>query len=315
MKVFSSSLPPPFPVIMGPTASGKSFLALQLAEKYDGEIISADSMQIYKGLDVGTAKPTKEERAKIPHHLLDIIDITEKYDVFAFRDAAEKAVKEIRERGKLPVIAGGTGLYMRAIMYGLDELPSSPELRKSLDEKYDNEEKFPELVAIMEEKAPADAEAFRSHRRKLIRAYEVLLLTGKEMTFLQQAWKREPRKDAQSFVLVWENSVLKERIALRCRQMLESSWIEEAESFIKNGLLSSPTAWQVLGYRQIGQYLAGMLKKEELFEKISIATWQYARRQNTWFRTQHPEAIRISMQNKNSFRDAERVVMKFSAKE
>lgn len=301
---------PPFPVLMGPTASGKSFLALLLAEKYDGEIISADSMQIYKGLDIGTAKPTQEERVKIAHHLLDIVEITEKYDVFSFRDAAEKAVEEIRERGKLPVIAGGTGLYMRSLLYGLDELPSSPELRKSLDEKYDNEENFAELVAIMEEKAPGDLAALRNHRRKLIRAYEVFLLTGKEMTFLQQAWKKEARKDARSFVLVWENSVLKERIALRCRQMLEAGWIEEAESFIKNGLLASPTAWQVLGYRQIGQYLAGILKKEELFEKIATATWQYARRQNTWFRTQHPEAIRICMENKNSFRDAERVIEK-----
>ena len=301
---------PPFPVLMGPTASGKSFLALLLAEKYDGEIISADSMQIYKGLDIGTAKPTQEERVKIAHHLLDIVEIMEKYDVFSFRDAAEKAVEEIRERGKLPVIAGGTGLYMRSLLYGLDELPSSPELRKSLDEKYDNEENFAELVAIMEEKAPGDLAILRNHRRKLIRAYEVFLLTGKEMTFLQQAWKKEARKDARSFVLVWENSVLKERIALRCRQMLEAGWIEEAESFIKNGLLASPTAWQVLGYRQIGQYLAGILKKEELFEKIATATWQYARRQNTWFRTQHPEAIRICMENKNSFRDAERVIEK-----
>ncbi|MBR2364176.1 MAG: tRNA (adenosine(37)-N6)-dimethylallyltransferase MiaA [Lentisphaeria bacterium] len=299
---------PPFPVIMGPTASGKSSLAMILAEKYNGEIVSADSMQIYRGLDIGTAKPTADDRRKIPHHLLDIAEITEKYDVFSFRSAAEKAVTDIRKRGKLPVIAGGTGLYMRALLYGLDDLPSSPELRKELDEKYDNEEHFPELLAIMERSAPNDAAAFRDHRRKLIRAHELYLLTGKEMTFLQQAWKRSARKDARSFVLVWENSFLKERIALRCREMLDSGWIGEAESFIRNGLLDAPTAWQVLGYKQIGQYLAGLLEKEELFEKISIATWQYARRQNTWFRTQHPEAVRISMRDKSSFAEAEKTV-------
>ena len=299
---------PPFPVIMGPTASGKSFLALSLAEKYHGEIISADSMQIYRDLNIGTAKPTAEELQKIPHHLVNILSFTEKYDVFAFQDAAEKTVENIRKRGALPVVAGGTGLYLRALLYGLDPLPSSESLRRELDEKYDNSEHFPELVAIMEKVAPNDAAAFSLHRRKLIRAYEIFLLTGKEMTFLQQAWKRSARSDARSFVLVWENSFLKERIALRCRQMLDNGWIGEAEAFIKNGLLDSPTAWQVLGYRQIGQYLAGELKKEELFEKISIATWQYARRQNTWFRTQHPEAIRISMRDKDSFSDAEKTV-------
>ena len=250
---------PTFPVIMGPTASGKSFLALSLAEKYHGEIISADSMQIYRDLNIGTAKPTAEELQKIPHHLVNILSFTEKYDVFAFQDAAEKTVENIRKRGALPVVAGGTGLYLRALLYGLDPLPSSESLRRELDEKYDNSEHFPELVAIMEKVAPNDAAAFSLHRRKLIRAYEIFLLTGKEMTFLQQAWKRSARSDARSFVLVWENSFLKERIALRCRQMLDNGWIGEAEAFIKNGLLDSPTAWQVLGYRQIGQYLAGEL--------------------------------------------------------
>ena len=157
---------PPFPVIMGPTASGKSFLALRLAEKYSGEVISADSMQIYRGLDIGTAKPTLEEQKKIPHHLLDIAEITEKYDVFSFCTAAENAVKAIRQRGALPVVAGGTGLYLRSLMYGLDDLPASPQLRRELDEKYDNEEHFPELLSLMEKEAPGDAASFRNHRRK-----------------------------------------------------------------------------------------------------------------------------------------------------
>ena len=298
----------PFPVIMGATASGKSFLALLLAERYGGEIVSADSMQIYRGLDVGTAKPSPEERKRIPHHLLDVADITEKYDVFTFCAAANEAISGIREKGKLPIVAGGTGLYLRALLYGLDDLPSSPELRRELDRKYDNEENFPSLLALVKESAPEDAVLFGSHRRKLIRAREVFLLTGKPMSVLRQAWKRRARPDAESFVLVWENAVLKERIASRCRRMLAEGWIEEAESFIRRGLLSAPTAWQVLGYRQIGQYLAGELKKEELFEKIALATWQYARRQNTWFRTQHPEATRIAMKDENSFAEAERTV-------
>lgn len=285
-----------FPVIMGATASGKTALAVRLALRLGGEVISADSMQVYRGLAIGTAKPSPEERAGIPHHLIDIADITEKYDVFRFCSDAEKLITEIRSRGKVPVAAGGTGLYLRGLLYGLDPLPASESLRKELDSQYDNEAHFPELQRIMQEKAPQDYEKFHQHRRKLIRAYEVLLLTGNQMTKLQQTWKTaECRRDARSFVLEWDNAVLRERISRRCAEMLASGWIEEAEQFIREGLHDSPTAWQVLGYRQIAEYLNGRLRRDKLHDRITTATWQFARRQNTWFRTQHPEAKRIPM--------------------
>ena len=286
----------PFPVIMGPTASGKTALAIQLALRLNGEVVSADSMQVYRGLDLGTAKPSDEERSGVPHHLIDVADITERYDVFRFCSDAENCISHIRSCGHLPIVAGGTGLYLRALLYGLDPLPASEPLRKELDEAYDNEEHFPELQAIMREKAPLDYERFQHHRRKLIRAYEVLRLTGRQMTLLQKTWKKaECRKDACSFVLVWNNTVLRERIFRRCGKMLASGWIEEAEQFLQAGLHDAPTAWQALGYRQIGEYLKGQLPREELQERIATATWQFARRQNTWFRTQHPEAKRILM--------------------
>ena len=287
---------PLFPVIMGPTASGKSALALRIAEQFSGEIISVDSMQVYRGLNIGTAKPTPEEQKKIPHYLVDAVDFTEKYDVFRFCSEAENLIGEIRSRGKLPVAAGGTGLYMRALLYGLDPLPADETIRKELDALYDNEENFPALCQIVAEEAPADFEKFGNHRRKLIRAREVFLLTGQPMTLLQSRWKNAPsRADARSFVLVWDNTQLRQRIAQRCAEMLRSGWIEETEQCQKNGLFSAPTAWQVLGYREIAAYLNGEFKLDELKEKIITATWQYARRQNTWFRTQHPEAIRINM--------------------
>lgn len=294
------------PVIMGPTASGKSTLALELAQRLSGEIISADSMQIYRGLNIGTAKPSQEERRRVPHHLVDHIDFTEKYDVFRFAADAERLVGEIRGRRHLPVIAGGTGLYLRAFLYGLDTLPASPELRRELDEAYDNDVRFPELQSLMEREDPADFARFGKHRRKLIRAREVFLLSGSPMALLQERWKKSPpRADARSFVLVWDNAALRERIAARCAQMLDSGWIEEAEHFLKQGLRDSPTAWQVLGYREIAACLAGKLKRAELQEKITTATWQFARRQNTWFRTQHPEAERMPMPDPDIVRKIE----------
>lgn len=285
-----------FPVIMGPTASGKSALALEIAARLDGEIISADSMQVYRCLDIGTAKPTREERRQIPHHLIDVADISEKYDVFRFTAEAEKWISDIRERGKFPVVAGGTGLYLRALLYGLDPMPADAALRAELDRRYDNAEHFPELCAVMEKEDPEDHLKFSSNRRKLLRAREVFLLSGQPMVRLQERWKRTPpRTDAVSFTLVWEPEDLKRRITRRCHEMLEAGWIEEAEYFLKSGLHDSPTAWQVLGYKEIAAYLEGRISRSELPDRIITATWQFARRQNTWFRTQHPEAVRILM--------------------
>ncbi|MBQ9336711.1 MAG: tRNA (adenosine(37)-N6)-dimethylallyltransferase MiaA [Lentisphaeria bacterium] len=281
---------------MGPTASGKSALALELAEQLNGEIVSADSMQIYRGLDIGTAKPTPEERRRIPHHLIDIADISEKYDVYRFVKEAEECIRDIRSRGKLPVVAGGTGLYLRALLYGLDPMPADPALRAQLDREFDREECHDALCALMAKEDPEDLARFGSNRRKLIRAREVFLLSGQPMARLQERWKQAPpRSDAVSFVLVREPAELRQRIVRRCREMLESGWIEEAEHFLRGGLTDAPTAWQVLGYKEIAAYLSGRLAREELPDRIATVTWQFARRQNTWFRTQHPEAVRIPM--------------------
>lgn len=283
-------------VIMGPTASGKSDLAFRLARFCGGEIVSADSMQFYRGLEIGVAKPSKEERAAVPHHLLDTMDISEKSDIFRFCDEAERAVRDIRARGAVPIITGGSGLYLHAWIYGLDPLPAKQELRDELDAKYDNEAHFPELVFYMKRHCPLDCERFAGHRRKLIRACEVYLLSGKQMTELQSGRKNAPpRPDQKSFVLCWDRDALKDRIRRRAAEMLSHGWIEEAEVMIRKGLLSAPTAWQALGYAQIGRYLKGEMNRTELLEAISTATWQFARRQLTWFAHQHPEAERISM--------------------
>ncbi len=283
------------PVIMGPTASGKSSLALKIALEHGGcEIVSADSMQLYRGLEIGVAKPSAEEQKLVPHHLLDVLDIREKSDIFRFCSDAENAIAGIRKRGKMPVIAGGSGLYLRALLYGLDPLPADQSLRDELDAKYDNEEHFPELVAYMEKHCPEDCRRFAQHRRKLIRACEVYKLSGKQISELQSGGK-QPRQDLKSFVLVWEREHLKSRIRQRAVEMLNSGWIEEAENLIRNGLLETPTAWQALGYSLIADYLNGKYTKNELTDAIATATWQFARRQITWFKHQHPEAETVAM--------------------
>lgn len=284
------------PIIMGPTASGKSSLALKIASHFDGEIVSADSMQFYRGLEIGVAKPTAEEQKMVPHHLLDTMDITEKSDIFRFCSEAENAIADIRSRNKIPIVVGGSGLYLRALIYGLDPLPAKQSLRDELDQKYDNEEHFSELVAFMKEHCPDDCAKFYQHRRKLIRACEVYMLSGQQISSLQHVQKeKKPRPDVKSFVLVWERDILKQRIRQRAEEMLARGWIEEAEALIKTGLLQTPTAWQALGYSLIADYLNGKKNRTELLEAICIATWQFARRQITWFAHQHPEADFIQM--------------------
>ena len=285
---------PGIPVVMGPTAVGKSELAFALARECGGEIVSADSMQFYRGLDIGTAKPTAEERRLVPHHLIDSMDIPEKSDVFRFRTDALRIIGEIRARGRLPIVAGGSGLYLHALVYGLDVLPADQTLRDELDAAYDNETRFPELAAVMERECPLDYRRFHPHRRKLIRAREVFLLSGKQISELQSGDSVPDPMFAQ-FVLVRDRADLVRRIRIRAEAMLESGWIEEARAMLAKGLLNTPTAWQAIGYAQIGEYLKGKLNRDELLESIVIATRQFARRQATWFRNRHREATFLSL--------------------
>ena len=282
-------------VIMGPTASGKTSLALQLAADFKGEIISADSMQIYKGLDIGTAKPTAQELKEIPHHLINLYNIEQKLDVYHFVELAKKAIKEIHSRGNLPIIAGGTGFYIRALLYGLDTLPGDAKLRAELDDEYNNPAGYEKLKELMQTKDPADFERWHMHRRKLIRALEVFTLTGKSITELQTLNKPKLLYPVISWNLCWDREELKRRIAKRTRIMLDMGWVEEAETAIKAGILNTPTAHQALGYKVIAEYLDKKINYETMRERIITNTWQLARRQITWFKKQHPETENIQM--------------------
>ena len=281
-------------VIMGPTASGKSRLALETASQINGEIISFDSMQVYRGLEIGTAQPTEEEKRQIPHHLVGIYDISQRLDVYTFTELAEKAVADVLARGKTPILAGGTGMYLRSFLYGMDDMPGDRKVRTELDALYDAPEKEAALHAKMAETDPEVLEKFRDCRRRLIRALEVRIVSGKSILELQQNLPRKLRYDVKAFKLEMAPEVLNERIAARSDIMLREGWIEEAENAIARGLLETPTAHQALGYKIIASYLKGELDKGELREKLVIATRQYARRQRTWFRHQHPEAVSLS---------------------
>ena len=276
-------------VIMGPTASGKSRLALETAKVCNGEIVSFDSMQVYRGLEIGTAQPTPAELAKVPHHLVGICDIYQRLDVYSFTALAEEAVKDIQSRGKTPILAGGTGMYLRSFLYGMDDMPGDRTVRAELDALYDAPEKEAALHAKMAEADPAALEKWGTCRRRLIRALEVKLVSGKSILELQQNLPRKLRYDVKAYKLELTPEELNVKIAARTEIMLKEGWIDEARKAIERGLLETPTAHQALGYKIIDRYLRGEFGFDELKEKLVIATRQYARRQRTWFRHQHPE--------------------------
>ena len=277
-------------VIMGPTASGKSALALEWAKARGGEIVSIDSMQVYRGLEIGTAQPTEEERKTVPHHLVGFMDIDERVEVFSFCALADAAIADIAARGRVPILAGGTGLYLRSLLYGLDDLPNDPKLRAELDAEYDSPEGEAALHDRMRELDPASLEKFETCRRRLIRALEVRLITGKSLLELQGVVRPKLRYEVEAWRLDPPVEVLKDKIARRTRLMLDCGWIDEAKRALDRGLLSTPTAHQALGYRLIAEHLSGAFDRNELEKRIVTATWQFARRQRTWFRHQHPEA-------------------------
>ena len=277
-------------VIMGPTASGKSALALEAARRLGGEIVSFDSMQVYRGLEIGTAQPTAGEKRLVPHHLTGIFDLERRVDVCSFTALAEEAVQDILSRGKIPILAGGTGLYLRTFLYGMDDMPGDRKLRAELDDLYDAPEKEPLLHERMRELDPAALEKWGSCRRRLIRALEVKLISGRSILELQGNAPRLLRPGVRAFKLELPPDELNARIAARTGEMLRRGWIDEAEKAIARGLLETPTAHQALGYKIIARFLKGEFSRMELEEKLITATRQYARRQRTWFRHQHPEA-------------------------
>mgnify|MGYP001230997161 CR=1 FL=1 len=278
----TSSLDPLF--LAGPTAVGKSSVALELAERMGGEIISVDSMQVYRGLDIGTAKPSAAEQRRIPHHLIDVADLSESFDAARFVQLTTDVVKQIQSRGHVPIFCGGTGLYFKAFTEGLGEAPSaSPELRKEL-------EAMP-LETLLEELKQRDPTTFervdRKNPRRVVRALEVIRLTGKPFSSQRAVWSPAPEEvTARSFGLSRPVVDLRNRIDRRVDAMFLQGLVAETEKLMSCGLEKNRTALQALGYRQVVEHLHGEHSLDETIELVKIRTRQFAKRQLTWFRRQ-----------------------------
>ena len=273
--------------IMGPTASGKTSLALELAQQVDCEIISVDSALIYKDMDIGTAKPTKAELAAVPHHLIDIIDPSMTYSVSEFRADAERLITQIIARGKLPVLVGGTMMYYNALIKGLSTLPASNSCIRADIEEQASEKGWAAMHVQLAQVDPICAERIHPNDpQRITRALEVYQISGRPMSALQaQSSGPIPYSVAQFAIAPQERSVLHERIALRFRQMLEQNFEAEVQALMDRGdLIEDLPSIRCVGYRQMWQYLSGQMSRVEMAERGVIATRQLAKRQITWLR-------------------------------
>ena len=270
-------------VVCGATATGKSQLAIALAHHFDGEIVNADSMQIYRGMDIGTAKLSIEEREGIVHHLLDVLDVNQDSTVAWYQSAARAAISEIHARGKCAIVVGGTGLYIKSILDELNFPDTDPVIRKNLETELASLG-LNALFERLEKLDPAAAIAIdRANSRRVIRALEVIEITGKPFTanLPREASTRYP--DAAQFGLVMNRETLNERISIRVDRMWDEGLVFEVDRLLEAGITNARTAQLALGYSQIIAYRRGLMNQDEAREDTKRATRQYARRQETWF--------------------------------
>jgi tRNA dimethylallyltransferase len=270
-------------VICGATATGKSDLAVSLAKEIDGEVINADSMQLYKGMDIGTAKITVEERQGIPHHLMDLLDVTEDANVAWYQENAREKISEIHSRGKNAIIVGGTGLYIKAILDDLNFPDTDPVVRTALELEYATKGIGP-LFERLEKLDPAAALAIdRANSRRVIRALEVIEITGQPFTANLPRKESTKYPDALQFGLVMDREILSDVISSRVERMWEGGLVAEVERLIESGITRGTTAQKALGYSQVIAFKEGKISEEEAIDETKRATRQYARRQETWF--------------------------------
>ena len=269
-------------VLTGPTASSKSEVALLLAEQLRGEIVSVDSMQVYRGMDIGTAKPSMAERAKTPHHLIDVVDVTQSFDAAQFASAARAAIDEIQARGNRAILCGGTGLYFSALFSGVGTAPAAdPKLRRTLEQT-----PAKELLRELAERDPVTyAKIDHKNPRRVIRAVEVIRQTGGPFSEHKSNWELRS-VTPHAFALRRAPADLHRRISDRVDAMFARGLVEETRRLLEHGLANNRTAMQALGYRQVVEHLRGERTLDETIELIKLRTRQFAKRQLTWFRNQ-----------------------------
>lgn len=273
-------------VICGPTASGKTALSIELAKKINGEIVSADSMQIYKDMNIGTAKPTIDEMQGIKHYLLDFVSPEERYSVAQYKQDAKRAIKEIIKKGKTPIIVGGTGLYVDSLIYEIEynDIKIDEEYRNKLEtivEKNGLEELYKKALEI----DPVAMEKIsKNDKKRIMRILEIYKATGKTKTQQELESRKKPVEyDYRIFAINWDRKILYQRINKRVDIMIEQGLVNEVKNILDK-YDKFPTAMQGLGYKEVVDYINGIYTKEEMIEKIKMETRRYAKRQLTWFR-------------------------------
>lgn len=273
-------------VICGPTASGKTTLSIQLAQKINGEIISSDSMQIYKDMNIGTAKPDQQEMQGIKHYLLDFVEPNQRYSVADYKKDAENAIEDILQKWKVPIIVGGTGLYVDSLIYGIEypNIEFDENYRKELERRVEKEG----LEKLYEKAKKIDPQAMkkisRNDQKRILRVLEIYNATGKTKTEQEiESRKNEVKYDYRVFAINMDREKLYDRINKRVDIMIQKGLIEEVENLLKK-YNEFPTAMQGLGYKEVVEYIQGKVLKEDMIENIKRESRRYAKRQITWFK-------------------------------
>jgi len=273
---------PPLLALVGTTASGKSTVAMELAKNVrDVEIISVDSMQIYRGMDIGTAKPTKEELELVPHHMIDLIDPDKEYGVSEYQKEAQEVLTDIKKRNSIPILVGGTGLYLRTIIDGLTIPGQYPETRKEIETELETKKLYEELSQL---DPVAASRIEENNRRRILRALEVTVGSGKKFSSYGPGLAKYPKTEFRIFGLKWDRDKIDQRIIARYEWQMSNGFLDEVKQLFNSSIEISRTASQALGYSQFFEYLRGELSFEEAFEKAIADTKKFARKQERWFR-------------------------------
>lgn len=282
------SAKPTVPALGAPTAAGKSTVALALAERMGLEIVTADAMQVYRDMDIGTAKPSPQDRARVPHHLIDLIDPDTEFSVADWVRRAEAAIADTLARGRTPWIVGGTGFYLRALARGLPTVPAADaDVQRDLWDAFEEHGLEP-LLDELREHAPRDAQRAQKNPRRVVRALEILHRTGRPPSTFPFT---EPAYDVKLAVLLPDMDALRPRIEARTERMFEAGLVAEVRALLER-FPDASTARQAIGYKEVAAHLRGEATVAEAKTAVALATVQYAKRQRTWFRKQ-PADLRI----------------------
>jgi len=272
----------PLLAVVGTTASGKSTVAMELAKSVrDVEIISVDSMQIYRGMDIGTAKPTKKELELVPHHMIDLIDPDKEYGISEYQKEAQEVLKDIKKRNSIPLLVGGTGLYLRTIIDDLTIPGQYPETRKEMETESETKKLYEKLSQL---DPVAASRIEENNRRRILRALEVTVGSGKKFSSYGPGLAKYPKTEFRIFGLKWDRDHIDQRIIARYEWQLNNGFLDEVKQLFNSSITISRTASQALGYSQFFEHLRGELSFEEAFEKAIADTKKFARKQERWFR-------------------------------